>query len=68
MKKASDYRRHAQECRVLANSAALPEHRDQLLEMANTWDMLAQQREAELARQARMALITNGNGDGNEKK
>jgi hypothetical protein len=71
MKKASDYRRHAEECRALASSAALPEHRDQLLEMAHTWDMLAQQREAELARQERIAALTtngNGNGDGNEKK
>jgi hypothetical protein len=69
MKKASDYRRHAEECRTLASSAALPEHRDQLLEMANTWDMLAQQREAELARQERIAaLATNGNAGGNGQK
>ena len=65
MKKASDYRRHAEECRALAESAALPEHRDQLLQMAGTWDMLAKQREAELARQRRIAaLATDGNGNG----
>jgi hypothetical protein len=68
MKKASEYRRHAEECRALAASAAVPEHRDQLLHMASTWDMLAEQREAELARQERIApLATNGNGDGHSQ-
>ena len=48
MKKASDYRRHAAECGDLADRAALTEHRDQLLQMASTWDLLADQREARL--------------------
>jgi hypothetical protein len=44
MKKASEYRRHASECRQLANRMDVGEHRDQLLEMAGAWDKLAQER------------------------
>ena len=58
MKKTCGYRRHAAECRSLASTAALPEHRDQLLEMASTWDMLAEQREAQIARQERIGTLT----------
>jgi hypothetical protein len=69
MKKIADYRRQAEECLALARTAALPEHREQLLQMANTWHMLAEQREAELARQERIAaLAPNGNGDDSEQK
>jgi hypothetical protein len=38
-------------------AAALPQHRDQLIEMAKTWDLLADQREAELARQKRLQSL-----------
>jgi hypothetical protein len=62
MKKALDYRRHATECRQLAANAALPEHREQLLEMANTWEMLAEQREHEIDRQARLQALDDANG------
>jgi hypothetical protein len=48
MKKASEYRRHAEECRVLAKGTQ-GEHRDQLLEMAETWERLAAER-SELVR------------------
>ena len=48
MKKTSDYRRHAEECRVLAKGIQ-GEQRDQLLEMAATWDKLALER-SELVR------------------
>jgi hypothetical protein len=45
MKLASEYRQHAAECRALA--AAMPQHdqRDQLLQMAETWDRMAEERE-----------------------
>ncbi len=43
MKKASEYRQHAEECRVLARGIQ-GEQRDQLLEMAATWDKLAAER------------------------
>ena len=45
MKKASEYRKHAQECRALARRMAHGDQRDQLLEMAEIWDKLAKQRE-----------------------
>lgn len=45
MKKASEYRQHAAECRTLAQKMDLGEHREQLLRMAETWDKLAQDRE-----------------------
>jgi hypothetical protein len=45
VKKASEYRKHAQECRALAKRMEHGEQRDQLLAMAQTWDRLAEQRE-----------------------
>ena len=45
MKKASEYRRHAEECRQLARSADSDEHRQLLINMAATWDSLADERE-----------------------
>lgn len=44
MKKASEYRQHADECRTLAGRMDVGEHRDQLMEMAATWDKLAEER------------------------
>jgi hypothetical protein len=43
MKKASEYRQHAEECRQLAKGIQ-GEQRDRLLEMAATWENLAQER------------------------
>ena len=43
MKKASDYQAHAQECRVLARNMQ-GQQRDQLLDMAATWERLASDR------------------------
>jgi hypothetical protein len=45
MKAAADYRKHAQECLVLANQMPSGEQREQLLEMARTWEALAKTRE-----------------------
>jgi hypothetical protein len=45
MKKASDYRQHAQECLALAKQVPEGEHRNQLLEMARTWENLADTRD-----------------------
>ena len=41
MKKVSEYEAHAAECRKMASQMSNPEHRKQLIEMAETWDMLA---------------------------
>lgn len=45
MEKASEYRKHAKECRALATQSMSDEHRKQLLAMAHTWDNLAKERE-----------------------
>ena len=45
MKKASEYRKHAEECRALARQVPEGPQRDQLLEMARTWDALANDRD-----------------------
>jgi hypothetical protein len=55
MRKASEFRRHAQECRVLARNADRPEQRAQLLQMANTWDQIADERERLIARHPELA-------------
>lgn len=50
MKKASEYRQHAADCRALAFSMQLGAQRDQLLRMAGAWDQLADERDAQLRR------------------
>lgn len=45
MKTAAEYRKHAEECRVLAKQMPEGEQRGQLLEMARTWSNLALERE-----------------------
>jgi hypothetical protein len=45
MKTAMEYRKHAEECRMLARGVSEGEQRHQLLEMARTWDNLAETRE-----------------------
>lgn len=46
MKKASEYRQHAQECRELAAKTGLGEQRELLLRMAAHWELLAKDRSA----------------------
>lgn len=50
MKKVSEYEVHADECRQLASQMSNPEHRKQLMDMAETWDMLAKARAKQLLR------------------
>jgi hypothetical protein len=56
VKKASEYRRHAEECRALAKNMKAGEQRDQLLEMARTWDNLAAERIELIRRHPELAL------------
>lgn len=56
MKKASEYRQHAKECRALAAVLEVGEQRDQLLEMAATWDKLAEERSELIRRHPDLAL------------
>ena len=56
MKKASEYRKHAEECRALARGVLDGPQKDQLLEMAATWDNLASERAAFIQRHPEQAL------------
>lgn len=60
MKKASEYRQHAEECRQLANRMQSGEQRDQLLTMAATWDQLATERSDLVRRHPELALEGEG--------
>lgn len=60
MKKISEYRLHADECRLLAQRADSPEHRDMLLSMAATWDALADGRKRTLAQQGSLESDESG--------
>ena len=57
MKKVSEYRERAEECRTMAKRASFESHREMLLKMAATWDSLAEDRERTMARQERIARL-----------
>jgi hypothetical protein len=44
MKKTEDYLKHAKECRGLAKQMESGEQREQLLKMAETWEVMASER------------------------
>jgi hypothetical protein len=48
MKKAEEYLKHAKDCRGLAKQMESGEQRDQLTKMAETWEVLARERERTL--------------------
>ncbi len=50
MKKASEYRQHADECRRLVLQMPPGEQREALYEMARTWDALDEERSAKAGR------------------
>ena len=56
MKKASEFRRHAEECRRLARGMAASEQRDRLLEMAVSWEKLAAERIELIRRHPELAI------------
>ena len=55
MKKASEYRQHAQECRALAATMASPEQRTLMLQMAEHWEKLSTDRIALIERHPELA-------------
>jgi hypothetical protein len=55
VKKASEYRRHAAECRKLADGMSGVQ-RDQLLAMAGTWEQLAVERSQLVTRHPELAI------------
>jgi hypothetical protein len=54
MKNVEDYRRHAEECRQLAARARSPEEREMILNMAITWEELAEGRRKLLEKRAQI--------------
>ena len=64
MKKASEYREHAEECRTLARRSKSAADRDMLLNMAATWDSLAEERIKTADRQERLAKLEQVDSDG----
>ena len=61
MRKAEEYKRHADECRRLAAASSNEDSRSLLLEMAQTWESLARDRLDQLARQKRISELEGGN-------
>jgi hypothetical protein len=51
MRKVSEYEEHAEECRKMARQTKNPQHKKQLEEMAQTWDMLAKERAKQIAKE-----------------
>lgn len=64
MKKAAEYRGHASECRSLAERTPLGDQRDQLLEMARTWEALAAERDRLARRASEEAVGMAGSASG----
>jgi hypothetical protein len=62
MQKVEDFRKHAEECRALANRSRSSGERNMLLNMACTWDDLAKTRLSQLAQEKRMKDIAPGPG------
>jgi hypothetical protein len=62
MEKIEAYRKHAEECRTLAERARSPDEREMLLNMAETWEVLATARMAQISQQQRMKNIAAGPG------
>lgn len=62
MKKVSEYRQHARECRVLAARMGQEENREQLLAMAAPWDLLAEERARVLGMEERQTFTSGSPG------
>ena len=57
MRKIEDYRKHAEECRLMLARSRTEEERQMLLNMAATWESLARNREDQIARQQRIKQL-----------
>jgi hypothetical protein len=63
VKKTSEYRQHAVECRQLISIAPTEEQKATLENMARTWDSLADDRERFLAQTRRIAQLETMESD-----
>lgn len=62
MKKVDEYLHHAAECRAMAESAQTQtEHRQQLEEMAKTWEQLAEARRQQIKRKSMLQGVELAN-------
>ncbi len=59
MRTLQEYQRHAEDCEALAKKALSPEQREAIAQMAETWRMLANQRQRKLARRASQNALLN---------
>jgi hypothetical protein len=57
MQKIEDYRLHGEECRVLASRARGETERQMLLNMAQTWESLADARVEQIKRAERLKVV-----------
>jgi hypothetical protein len=57
MRKAVEYRKHAEECRRMATGPMTEEQRSLLLTMSRTWEQLAEDREHQLIQKQRIAEL-----------
>jgi len=62
MNRVEQYHRNAAECRLLAQRPHTSDHRHMLLEMARRWDQLADEREAMVVRDYRLAGLDQRHG------
>jgi len=53
VRRVDEYRKFADDCRQLALRLRKPEHRHQLEQMATAWEMLALDRETQLAQEGK---------------
>ena len=60
MKIVDECLRHAQECRELASKIGSDTHRKQLLEMANIWERMADERNQFISQDPQVALDNDG--------
>jgi hypothetical protein len=57
MRKIEDYRKHAQECRAMLGHCQSEEQRRMVLQMAETWDSLAEQRQSQIDLKKRLEKL-----------
>lgn len=53
MRRVAEYQRFADDCRQLARTLRKPEHKHQFEQMATAWEMLALEREDQLAKKGK---------------
>jgi hypothetical protein len=51
MRKVSEYQEHAEECRKMARQTTNKQHKKQLEDMAQAWDMLVKGREKQVSKE-----------------